>query len=526
MLSLCLLYFAGIVLKMNYVEERDKWAAGILLLTVLGCCFLAVFSAICLEFRSLFLALKRARRCATILQALPQKDPPDNSTEFYDLQIPVERENMGGAFVAKRPEDLAHLSETDKLAVVRLLSAENETLLERFFNTMQGGWDVPLTIVRTSDEVDCHGKVALKFGRKTDESILAKAARPSILLKNPHFGIEHVRDTLRFKGVVYSFRDMLATIFAIDQHLTLHRKRRSRTGTRQLKFVSTRQLRRSRSESTGDETGRNSQKQNLSISGMGTGLCIENVAKLDIAKLRKPKEWGWRFLAFDFIMPNHQIVECYIVFTEMEAAKKFKDPTAEVCPHLSNHEIFEKWRPVDTSTLQGARLREFRRDLRESNRRYDKAWTAVLSHSSHAELAAFWKPLGEKMDGFEDVDLDNDSNFQFTGSFRMLPGVRLNSGIDLEDIATPPVSPAARALGGFGAGGTIEIVGPVVPSPLHANPDLKRKSSNFAVFNPMAAKQPAKLSIAEEAAERFNEQEQKQDQQVIESPTAKTAHHF
>jgi hypothetical protein len=43
------------------------------------------------------------------------------------------------------------------------------------------------------------------------------------------------------------------------------------------------------------------------------GLSEANVAKLDIAKLTKPKEWGWRFLAFDFIMPNHQIVECYIV---------------------------------------------------------------------------------------------------------------------------------------------------------------------------------------------------------------------
>ena len=33
-------------------------------------------------------------------------------------------------------------------------------------------------------------------------------------------------------------------------------------------------------------------------------------------------------MAFDFIMPNHQIVECYIVFTAMEAAKKSEDPDA------------------------------------------------------------------------------------------------------------------------------------------------------------------------------------------------------
>ena len=34
-----------------------------------------------------------------------------------------------------------------------------------------------------------------------------------------------------------------------------------------------------------------------------------NVAKLDIKKLVKPRKTGWRFMALDFIMPNHQIVE-------------------------------------------------------------------------------------------------------------------------------------------------------------------------------------------------------------------------
>ena len=72
------------------------------------------------------------------------------------------------------------------------------------------------------------------------------------------------------------------------------------------------------------------------------GLCKGNVAKLDIAKLKQPKEWGWRFLAFDFIMPNHQLVENYVVFSEMESAKKSDVPEAKRCRDLSNHEIFEK----------------------------------------------------------------------------------------------------------------------------------------------------------------------------------------
>jgi hypothetical protein len=95
------------------------------------------------------------------------------------------------------------------------------------------------------------------------------------------------------------------------------------------------------------------------------GLSKRNVAKLDVDKLQSPKEWGWRFLAFDFSMPNHQLVEvcavfyrvlsmclctpylhyssmilkCYIVFAEMESAKKMDDPSAEVCSELSNHEV-------------------------------------------------------------------------------------------------------------------------------------------------------------------------------------------
>jgi len=189
----------------------------------------------------------------------------------------------------------------------------------------------------------------VKYSRKTDESILAKARRPAILESNPRFGVEHVRDTFRFKAVVFSFRDALSFIFAMDQSHELC---------------------------------------------PGGGLSPANVAKLDIAKLTKPKEWGWRFLAFDFVMPNHQIVECYVVFTEMELAKKAEDPDAAVCPELSNHEIFEKWRVVKTSALTGDGLAEFEADKAESNRRYDAAFAQVQSHTTPAEQEAFWRPFG------------------------------------------------------------------------------------------------------------------------------------
>ena len=43
-----------------------------------------------------------------------------------------------------------------------------------------------------------------------------------------------------------------------------------------------------------------------------------------------------------------------------------KRPSATVCAELSNHEIFEKWRVVDTAKLTGERQAEFERDRAEN----------------------------------------------------------------------------------------------------------------------------------------------------------------
>ena len=85
-----------------------------------------------------------------------------------------------------------------------------------------------------------------------------------ILEANPSFSVEHIRDTFRFKvqtqtcrttarimfvspqAVVFSFRDALKVVSAMDSDRSL----------------------------------------------CPNGLTVDSVAKLDIAKLRKPKEWG------------------------------------------------------------------------------------------------------------------------------------------------------------------------------------------------------------------------------------------
>ena len=49
---------------------------------------------------------------------------------------------------------------------------------------------------------------------------------------------------------------------------------------------------------------------------------------------------------------------------------------------------------VDTSKLVGERLAEFEQDRAESNRRYDHAFSVVLSHTSALELQEFSKLMG------------------------------------------------------------------------------------------------------------------------------------
>eukprot|EP00935_MAST-01C_sp_MAST-1C-sp1_P001912 g1912.t1 len=321
-----------------------------------------------MEVHVFLAAAKNARRTAKILRELPREDPPDDSPEFYDVQIPVEASNMGDAFTPKTPAELRRVDNQAKLTVVHMLTRENAMRLEAFFDHLHNSHE--LMLVSSSRDVTDYRRVNAKYSRKTDESILAKACRPSIIAKNPSYGVEHVRDTFRFKGVVYSFRDALAFVFAMDKSEDL----------------------------------------------CPNGLCKDNVAKLDIVKLHSPKEWGWRFLAFDFVMPNRQIVEvrglqhlsmkrthsvlcqCYIVFEEMEAAKKSMDGNATVCSELSNHEIFEKWRIRDVAKLTAEERTEYEADIEESNRRYDRAFGCVLAHTSEEEQAAFWKPFAESDD--------------------------------------------------------------------------------------------------------------------------------
>jgi hypothetical protein len=77
------------------------------------------------------------------------------------------------------------------------------------------------------------------------------------------------------------------------------------------------------------------------------GLSPAIVAKFDIEKLKKLKEWGWRFLAFDFIMPNTSSLSaasCSSRWISRRRKQNNEDPDAAACADFSNPGTFKKQR--------------------------------------------------------------------------------------------------------------------------------------------------------------------------------------
>lgn len=102
---------------------------------------------------------------------------------------------------------------------------------------------------------------------KSDDSSLAKASRPSIVADKPWFGVDYLRDHLRFKTVV----DSMSQIEEIPKIFAEH------------------------------------------------GV---KVIKVDTDKTTNPGPWGWRPVAMDLQMPNGQMVEHYAVPRELDVAQK------------------------------------------------------------------------------------------------------------------------------------------------------------------------------------------------------------
>ena len=157
-----------------------------------------------------------------------------------------------------------------------------------------------------------------KTSFKETEKILSKSVRPSILAKKPWHGVEHIRDAYRFKSVPVDINQLADIAKAIKD----------------------------------------------------AGI---EVVKIDTAKMFRPKEWGWRFVAVDLRMPNGQLVEYYSPVKELESAKKAR-----------GHQIFEDWRNKDLDNLNIAEWTEYQDALNESNDLYEQAFDEYLSRTGQS----------------------------------------------------------------------------------------------------------------------------------------------
>ncbi|MFZ4509261.1 MAG: hypothetical protein ACOYON_16355, partial [Fimbriimonas sp.] len=187
-------------------------------------------------------------------ETVPGKNDPEPPGKLTEDAKPPEPPAQESGVAASEPSRVVNpidpaLSNQEKLAAIARLTSENKPILD--------GW-----LKRMDSELGTTSESNVK----KDATILDKATRPETLAKYPWFGVEHVRDTLRFKTVVDDFAQIGPA----------------------LKWMA----------SQG----------------------IEPV-KLDTEKLFNPGTWGWRFVGLDVRMPNGQLVEWYLPLREMEAAK-------------------------------------------------------------------------------------------------------------------------------------------------------------------------------------------------------------
>ena len=171
-----------------------------------------------------------------------------------------------------------------------------------------------------------------RFGTKSGDNakdlskVTQKARRPSILATKPWHDVSHIRDSYRFKTVIPDFRDVPAIFNEL----------------------------------------------------LAEGI---ELVKIDTNKLFRPKEWGWRIIAFDLRMPNGQLVEWYLPLQELEVEKKAR-----------GHGIFEEWRNKTQEELSAQRDDYFNAIAR-SYRNYNDAFNAALDRMniSAQEAEASWR---------------------------------------------------------------------------------------------------------------------------------------
>lgn len=137
-----------------------------------------------------------------------------------------------------------------KTAYLKKLTRENTPIIKRIVSQIESNFSV----------------VQVKPNEKEFAKIMEKAVRPSILQEKPWHGVEHIRDSYRFKAVLNNYADLPGIINLLQEE----------------------------------------------------GVTF---AKVDLPKVLYPKEWGFRIASFDMKMPNGQLIEFYTPIKEIEEAK-------------------------------------------------------------------------------------------------------------------------------------------------------------------------------------------------------------
>ena len=147
---------------------------------------------------------------------------------------------------------------------------------------------------------------------------------------------------------------------------------------------------------------------------------------------------------------------------------------------------------VDTARLSGERLAEFERDRHESNRRYDYAFSVVLSHTSALELQEFSKlvGLGDGVRWLADSGTAAGANRSFSlGPAAMEEGIAHARGVRKKRSYFAEENPMAGAEGWRSGAVKDERSGSTMADTIefdHANPALDESG---------AAAEPSQLGV-------------------------------
>jgi N12 class adenine-specific DNA methylase len=198
-------------------------------------------------------------------KALPELEAQQGQQSPYAGKLAEMRDKLRGviAELARRTDHPAEYEESqivnpidrkatpeEKARQLQALSEANKPIVQDFI-----------------DQIDRDFGTESKWNEKLPENIISKGSRPSILKQKPWHGIEHLRDSFRFKTILNDIRELPEIAARLPP--------------------------------------------------IGA-----SIIKSDTAKVLKPKEWGFRIAVFDLRMPNGQLVEYYLPIREMEAAKK------------------------------------------------------------------------------------------------------------------------------------------------------------------------------------------------------------